>query len=222
VDFSVTAGEVIALIGPSGAGKSTLLRCIGGQLKPTNGAVQFESTDVYANETQSRRVRRRCAMVFQNFGLVPRLSALTNVLIGGAGRIPAVRGAFYYFTDGERQDALRALERVGLLEQWARRPAQLSGGQQQRVAIARALFQEPAVLLADEPVSSLDPATARSVMDHAVRLCRADGIAMVVNLHDVSLARAYADRVVALRDGHVVYVGDPASLSADVLAEVYE
>lgn len=222
MDFRVGAGEVIALIGPSGAGKSTLLRCIGGQLKPTAGDVQFEGTPVYSNEQHAREVRRRCAMVFQSFGLVPRLSALTNVLIGGAGRIPIYRGAFFYFTDGEKQSALRALRRVGLLEQWSRRPTQLSGGQQQRVAIARALFQEPAVLLADEPVSSLDPATARGVMEHAVQLCRADGIAMVVNLHDVSLARVYADRVVALRDGRVIYEGDADGLSEEVLAAIYE
>jgi phosphonate transport system ATP-binding protein len=161
-------------------------------------------------------------MVFQNFGLVPRLSALTNVLIGSSGRIPTLRGAIYFFTDDERQGALRQLQRVGILEQWARRPAQLSGGQQQRVAIARALFQEPAVLLADEPVSSLDPATARGVMQHAVQLCRDDGIAMVVNLHDVALARAYADRAVALREGLVVYQGSTDGLSEAVLADVYE
>jgi phosphonate transport system ATP-binding protein len=222
VDFRVARGEVVALIGPSGAGKSTLLRCIGGQMKPTAGEVQFEGEAVYSSEGHARHVRRRCAMVFQSFGLVPRLSALTNVLIGCAGRIPVYRGAFFYFTEREKQSALHALRRVGLLEQWSRRPTQMSGGQQQRVAIARALFQEPEVLLADEPVSSLDPATARGVMEHAVQLCRADGIAMVVNLHDVNLARAYADRVVALRDGRVVYEGDADGLSGEVLAAVYE
>ncbi|MDQ3023541.1 MAG: ATP-binding cassette domain-containing protein [bacterium] len=221
MDFTLAPGEVVALIGPSGAGKSTLLRCIGGQLKPTAGDVQFEGQPVYLSATRSRDVRRRCAMVFQNFGLVPRLSALTNVLIGGAGRISPVPGILYAFTDEQRQSALRALKRVGILEQWARRPAQLSGGQQQRVAIARALFQEPAVLLADEPVSSLDPTTARAVMKHAVALCRADSIAMVVNLHDVALARAYADRAVALRDGVVVYQGDTHGLSESRLAAIY-
>jgi phosphonate transport system ATP-binding protein len=218
----VRAGEVVALIGPSGAGKSTLLRVIGGQLKPTAGEVQFDGRPVYSSQSQARAVRRRCAMVFQSFGLVPRLSALTNVLLGSAGRIGALRGALYAFSDTERQGALRQLERVGILEQWARRPTQLSGGQQQRVAIARALFQEPAVLLADEPVSSLDPATARGVLEHATALCRADGIALVVNLHDVGLARAYADRAVALRDGRVVYSGATDGLSEARLAAIYE
>ncbi len=150
-------------------------------------------------------------MIFQNFGLVPRVSVLNNVLIGRAGQLPDWRGMVYGFTDAERQLGLRALKRVEILDQWHKRPSELSGGQQQRVAIARALCQEPAVLLADEPVSSLDPATARVVLDYAVRVCREDGIAMVANLHTVALARTYADRVVAFREGRMVFNGAPGA-----------
>jgi phosphonate transport system ATP-binding protein len=146
---------------------------------------------------------------------------LTNVLIGRAGQVPTWRGLAFYFTAEERQLALHALNRVEILEQWAKRPSELSGGQQQRVAIARALTQQPAVLLADEPVSSLDPATARVVMDYAVRICREDRIAMVANLHTVNLARIYADRVVAFDAGRVVYNGPPGGLTDSLLAAVY-
>jgi phosphonate transport system ATP-binding protein len=222
IDFTLRRGEVVALIGPSGAGKSTLLRCINGLLRPTAGEVLFDGTSVHSSPARARLVRTRCAMVFQNFGLVPRLSAVTNVLLGQAGRLPWWRGVLFLFRDAERQAALYSLRRVGILEQWAKRSTELSGGQQQRVAIARALHQQPQVLLADEPVSSLDPTTARTVMDHAVRLCREDGIAMVVNLHDVALARAYADRVVALRQGLVLYDGPASGLDEDLLVRVYE
>ncbi|MCH7472959.1 phosphonate ABC transporter ATP-binding protein, partial [bacterium] len=182
VDFVIHPGEVVAVIGKSGAGKSTLLRCLNGLLKPSAGEVLFRGRPVHASPSQARLVRREVGMIFQNFGLIPRLSVLTNVLIGRGGQIPAWRGFLYLFHGEERQLALRALLRVDILEQWSKRPSELSGGQQQRVAIARALCQQPAVLLADEPVSSLDPATARVVLDYAVRICREDGIAMVANL----------------------------------------
>jgi phosphonate transport system ATP-binding protein len=221
VAFSARPGEVVAVIGKSGAGKSTLLRCINGLLRPTAGSVRFRGTEVHSSPEHARRVRRDVGMIFQNFGLVPRLSVLTNVALGRAGQLPTWRGFFYQFTDEERQSALRALKRVEILDQWQKRPAELSGGQQQRVAIARALCQGPAVLLADEPVSSLDPATARTVLDYAVKICREDNIAMVANLHSVALAREYADRVVAFRDGRVVFAGVPAELTDTRLKEVY-
>jgi phosphonate transport system ATP-binding protein len=221
VDFTLRAGEVVAVIGPSGAGKSTLLRCLNGLLTPTTGSVLFRGEEVHSSPEHARRVRSSVGMIFQHFGLVPRLNVLTNVLLGRAGQLPVARGAVYWFTEAERQTALAALERVGILDQWAKRPRELSGGQQQRVAIARALCQQPLVLLADEPVSALDPATARVVLDHAVRICREDGIAMVANLHSVALAKAYADRVVAFKGGMQVFDGPPADLSESVLANVY-
>ena len=221
VDFSIAPGEVVAVIGKSGAGKSTLLRCLNGLLTPTAGQVLFRGADVHGSPKQVRAVRRQLGMIFQNFGLVPRLNILTNVLIGRAGQLPTWRGLCFWFTEAERQLALKALARVEILEQWARRPSELSGGQQQRVAIARALTQQPAALLADEPVSSLDPATARVVLDHAVRVCREDRIAMVANLHTVALARAYADRIVAFHSGRQVFNGPPAALSEATLREVY-
>jgi len=221
VAFSVNPGEVVAVIGASGAGKSTLLRCLNGLLTPTAGRVLFRGRDVHASPAQTRSVRREVGMIFQSFGLVPRVSVLVNVLLGLAGQVPTWRGLACYFTDAERQNALRALSRVGILEQWQKRPADLSGGQQQRVAIARALCQQPWVLLADEPVSSLDPATARIVMDYAVRICREDGIALIANLHTVALARAYADRIVAFVEGRVVFDGPPGDLAPAVLERVY-
>ncbi len=221
VDFRIAAGEVVAVIGRSGAGKSTLLRCLNGLLTPTSGQVLFRGTPVHSSRAHARMVRRDVGMIFQSFGLVPRVSVLTNVLIGRSGQIPQWRGALFFFTSAEKQRGLRALSRVEILDQWQKRPRDLSGGQQQRVAIARALCQDPAVLLADEPVSSLDPATARIVLDYAVRICREEGIAMVANLHSVALAREYGDKIVAFRDGRVVFEGAPAALTEEVLQEVY-
>jgi len=221
VDFHALPGEVVAVIGRSGAGKSTLLRCINGLLRPTAGSVKFRGREVHSSPEHARRVRRDVGMIFQNFGLVPRLSVVTNVALGRAGQLPTWRGLLFQFTDEERQSALHALKRVEILDQWQKRPAELSGGQQQRVAIARALCQGPAVLLADEPVSSLDPATARTVLNYAVKICREDDIAMVANLHSVALAREYADRVVAFRDGRVVFDGAAAELTDARLKEVY-
>jgi phosphonate transport system ATP-binding protein len=221
VDFTIGAGEVVAVIGKSGAGKSTLLRCLNGLLTPTAGDVLFRGKAVHSSAAHARRVRRSVGMIFQSFGLVPRVSVLTNVLIGRAGQLPGWRGLLFWFTPEERQLGLRALKRVEILDQWQKRPRELSGGQQQRVAIARALCQQPAALLADEPVSSLDPATARVVLDYAVRICREEGIAMVANLHSVALAREYGDRIVAFRDGFRVFEGTPAELTDEVLREVY-
>jgi phosphonate transport system ATP-binding protein len=221
VDFTLRAGEVVAVIGPSGAGKSTLLRCLNGILVPTAGEVLFRGREVHSSPEHARKVRTQVGMIFQHFGLVPRLSVLTNVLLGRAGQLPLARGLTYWFTAQERQLALAALDRVGILDQWAKRPRELSGGQQQRVAIARALCQTPQVLLADEPVSALDPATARVVLDHAVRICREDGIAVVANLHSVALAKSYGDRVVAFNAGELVFDGPPERLSSAVLASVY-
>jgi phosphonate transport system ATP-binding protein len=221
VDFRVAPGEVVAVIGRSGAGKSTLLRCLNGLLAPTAGEVLFRGKPVHASPHHARQVRRHVGMIFQNFGLVPRVSVLGNVLVGRAGQVPSWRGLAFRFNDAERQLALRCLSRVEILDQWRKKPSELSGGQQQRVAIARALCQEPAVLLADEPVSSLDPATARVVLDYAVQISRADGIAMVANLHSVALAKDYADRIVAFRDGQVVFEGVPAELTEPLLKEVY-
>src|SRR5204863_2976249 len=198
----------------------TLLRCLNGLLKPTAGEVLFQGEPVHSSAARAREVRSRVGMIFQNFGLVPRLNVLTNVLIGRAGQMPLARGVAYWFTGGERQLALQALDRVGISDQWPKRPRELSGGQQQRVAIARALCQRPLVLLADEPVSALDPATARIVLDHAVRICREDGIAMVANLHSVALAKAYGDRIVAFQAGEKVFDGTPEQLSSTTLAEV--
>ena len=221
VDFSISPGEVVAVIGRSGAGKSTLLRCLNGLLKPTDGSVKFKGTEVHKSSKHARQVRQDVGMIFQQFGLVPRISVLNNVLVGRAGQVPVWRGFLYLWNEAEKQLGLRSLKRVEILDQWHKRPSELSGGQQQRVAIARALCQEPDVLLADEPVSALDPATARVVLEYAVKICREDGIAMIANLHSVSLAREYGDRIVAFRDGRIFFEGTPAELTDEVLSDVY-
>jgi phosphonate transport system ATP-binding protein len=221
VDFTLREGEAVAVIGKSGAGKSTLLRCLNGLLRPTAGRVEYRGGDIFASQPNLLRARREMGMVFQHFGLIPRLSILTNVAAGRLGSIPAWRGAAFAFSRAEREAARTALSRTGILDQERKRPAQLSGGQQQRVAIARALCQGARLLLADEPVSSLDPATARLVLDHMARICREDGIALVLNLHTVRLAKAYASRIVALRDGRVVYDGPSGGVDERVLEQVY-
>ncbi len=220
VDLSVGPGEVVAIIGPSGAGKSTLLRVINGLVIPSSGEVEVLG-ERPRGERAWRRVRRRIGMVFQSFNLIPHTSVLMNVLAGALGRIPTWRSLIVAFTREEREGAMAALERVGLGDKAHKRVEELSGGERQRVALARVLMQEPEMVLADEPVSNLDPVIARSVLDHLVRICREQGITTVMNLHAVDLARSYAGRIVGLRDGRVVFEGSPAELGQAELREIY-
>ncbi|MCC7476813.1 phosphonate ABC transporter ATP-binding protein [bacterium] len=221
LDFTLRPGEIVAVIGRSGAGKSTLLRCLNALLRPSGGVVELHGQDLNRSAASRRAAARQVAMIFQHFGLVPRVSALGNVLLGRCGQMPLWRGLLGIYSEQERQLALRALARTEILPQWKKRGSELSGGQQQRVAIARALCQQPLVLLADEPVSSLDPATARSVLEYCVSLCREDNIALVMNLHSVSLARAYAQRVVAMKDGLILFDGPAAGCTDELLKTVY-
>ena len=222
VDLDVARGEFIALIGSSGAGKSTLLRCLNGLVRPTAGAVTIDGEPLSeASGEALRRIRARIGFVFQQFNLLRRLSVLDNVLVGRLGHVPVMRSLVGWFPAGDVAKARAALERVGLDELAGRRADTLSGGQQQRVAIARALVQEPRVLLADEPMASLDPALSHTVMEILGRINREDGLTVVTSLHVLEMATRYAARVVGLSGGRVVYDGPPDGLSDAVAASIF-
>ncbi|MCK9909152.1 phosphonate ABC transporter ATP-binding protein [Microbacteriaceae bacterium K1510] len=201
VSFTVHDHEFVAVLGPSGAGKTTLFRCMTGLLVPDSGSVHIGDDDIGALRG---RARRRVAVVFQQFNLVSRLNAFENVLAGRLGHVPSWRGWLRRFTRADRLLALECLDRVGLLAQAMQRADTLSGGQQQRVAIARALAQKPDLIVADEPVASLDPNASTGVLDLLRGIARTDGVAVVCSLHQVHFARAYADRIVGLSRGRVV------------------
>jgi phosphonate transport system ATP-binding protein len=220
--LSVPAGEMVGVIGRSGAGKSTLLRLLNRLAEPTTGSIVCDGRDVTRlRGTELRRWRARCAMVFQQFNLVPRLDVLTNVLLGRIaykGTLPAM---FKHFTEQERAMAVLALERLECAGLAFQRAETLSGGQQQRVAIARALMQEPSIVLADEPIASLDPHSATLVMDALRRINREDGITVLCNLHTLDTAREYCSRIVGIAAGEVVFDGPPGALTFSVVRHIY-
>jgi len=226
VSLEVAKGEMIALIGPSGSGKSTLLRSISGLQSIDSGAGRIEAFGraVQENGRISRSVRQiriRIGFIFQQFNLVGRLSLFTNVALGSLGRISAFRGLLGLWPAETKQAAMAALARVGVADYAAQRANTLSGGQQQRGAIARALVQKAKIILADEPVASLDPVSARRVMDNLRALNREDGLTVVVTLHQVDYAMRYCDRVVALKAGKIVYDGPAAGLEQPQLIDIY-
>jgi phosphonate transport system ATP-binding protein len=222
VTLEIAAGEMVGVIGRSGAGKSTLLRLINRLVEPTAGRVAWGERDVTAlRGRQLDAWRGRCAMIFQQFDLVDRLDVMTNVLIGRAAQASTLACLFKQFSRAERAFAIRALERLDMLEFALQRAGSLSGGQQQRVAIARALLQEPQILLADEPIASLDPRSAGLVMDALRSLNRDDGITVLCNLHSLDIARAYCDRIVGMARGNVVFDGPPGALTAAAVREIY-
>jgi phosphonate transport system ATP-binding protein len=222
VSFSVKKGEFLVLIGLSGSGKSTLLRCINRLIEPTAGRVIFDGIDVTAASSRElRRLRRRIAMIFQHFNLVKRSSVLTNVLSGRLGYVNPGTSAIYRFPKQDVEMAMVNLERVGIPEQAYKRADELSGGQRQRVGIARALMQKPDLLMADEPVSALDPATSHSVMQYLEQMNREDGVTVLASLHFLSLARRYGSRILALKDGKIVFEGLPAEIDEVKFKEIY-
>lgn len=222
VSFSVKKGEFVVLIGLSGSGKSTLLRCINRLIDPTSGKIYLDGIDVTkASGTQLRHIRRKIGMVFQQFNLVKRSTVMTNVLAGRLGYAPPVGTLAGRFPREEIVKAKQNLERVGLLDKMHVRADQLSGGQQQRVGIARALMQDPELLLADEPVSALDPATSNSVLQYLEQMNRQDGVTVICALHFLSLARRYGTRIIALKDGQIVFEGLPAEIDEVRFKEIY-
>ena len=222
VDLDVAAGEFVALIGSSGAGKSTLLRCLNGLVRPTAGEVAVDGRGVTgASGAQMRAIRGRIGFVFQQFNLLRRLSVLDNVLIGRLGHVAVGRSLIGAFPAADVAKAEAALARVELGGLGARRADTLSGGQQQRVAIARALVQEPRLLLADEPMASLDPGLSHTVMEILQRINRDDRITVVTSLHVLEMARQYAGRVIAQSAGRVVYDGATSGLTPHAAAAIF-
>jgi phosphonate transport system ATP-binding protein len=222
VSLKLDAGQMVGVIGRSGAGKSTLLRLINRLVAASAGDVLFEGQSIGALSGKELRAwRTRCAMIFQQFNLVNRLDVLTNVLIGRIGTAGTLPVLFKHFTVEERGMAAMALDRLDLLPHALQRADTLSGGQQQRVAIARALIQSPRIILADEPIASLDPRNARLVMDALRRINTEDKITVVCNLHTLDAARAYCDRIVGMAHGEVVFDGAPEALSSAVIQKIY-
>lgn len=222
IDLKVKKGEFLVIIGLSGSGKSTLLRCLNRLHDPTSGEIYFKGQEVSKIEgSEVRKLRQRIGMIFQHFNLIPRQTVLENVLMGALGKMGSWKSIFGLFSEADHQKAIDALKLVGISEKAHMRADNLSGGQQQRVAIARALTQNPDVLLADEPVASLDPATCHVVMDHLKKVNEELGITVIANLHFLSLVRQYATRVVALKAGEIVYEGSPTDITDDWFQRIY-
>jgi phosphonate transport system ATP-binding protein len=226
VRLLVPEGQMVGVIGRSGAGKSTMLRMINRLTDPSEGRILFGGKDVTALKGAAlRRWRTDCAMIFQQFNLVQRLDVLTNVLVGRLNHRPGVMGTLTsllkMFTAEERAMAIQALDRFDLAETALQRADTLSGGQQQRVAICRALLQEPKIILADEPIASLDPRNAKTVMDALRQVNREDGITVLTNLHHLDTARQYCDRIIAMQAGRVMFDGTPAALTGARVREIY-
>ena len=221
--FSIAPGGFIGVIGRSGAGKSTLLRTINRLAPATSGRILFNDMDVTALKGPAlRRWRARSAMIFQQFNLIGRLDVLTNVLMGRLSEIPAWRSLVQLWPEEDVAVAMSALEQFDMAQLAAQRADQLSGGQQQRVAIARALVQEPDIILADEPIASLDPRNTRIVMDALLRINKHFGITVLCNLHSLDLARGYCDRLIGMSAGRVVFDGAPAALTEHIARELYD
>jgi len=220
--FAIDRPAFVGIIGRSGAGKSTLLRMINRLTDATSGEISFEGRNVLALKgAQMRAWQGRCAMIFQQFNLVPRLDVASNVLHGLLSRRPVLTTLFNFWPEADILKALAILDRLGIADQAAKRAEALSGGQQQRVAIARALMQDPAVILADEPIASLDPMNAQLVMDTLRRIHDEDGRMVITNLHTLDTARRYCDRVIGMRDGRVVFDASPDLLTTGAARDIY-
>ena len=222
VDIVIPEGQMVGIIGRSGAGKSTLLRMINRLIDPSQGSILFGNAEVSSlSGSALRRWQRDCAMIFQQFNLVPRLDVLTNVLLGRLNHRSTARNVLSLFSREERAMAISALERLGIAQTAMQRAGTLSGGQQQRVAIARALMQQPKVMLADEPIASLDPLNAKVVMDALRDINLREGITVITNLHTLDTARAYCNRIIGMAAGKVVFDGAPEELNREAVREVY-
>ncbi|QVL48173.1 MAG: phosphonate ABC transporter ATP-binding protein [Thiocapsa sp.] len=222
ISLEIPAGQVVGLIGPSGAGKSTLIRCVNRLVEPTSGRIWLGDLELTRLGRRGlRHARRRMGMIFQEYALVERLTVMENLLSGRLGYLSFWSSLIRRFPPADIENAFRLLDRVGLMEHADKRADALSGGQRQRVGIARALAQEPEILLVDEPTASLDPKTSRQIMRLLREVCAERGLAAIVNIHDVVLAREFMMRIVGLRAGAIVYDGGPDGLTPAVLTEIY-
>ena len=222
VSFSVEQGEFLAVIGLSGSGKSTLLRCINRLVEPTEGQILWNGVDITeASQDELLRIRRKIGMVFQHFNLVTRSKVLTNVLAGRLGYVNSAMSLAHRFPKSDIDMAFKQMERVGITDQAHKRADELSGGQQQRVGIARAMVQEPEMILADEPVASLDPVLAHSIMQHLEQINKEDGATVLCSLHFLDLVHEYANRAIALNDGILMFDGTPEVIDDEKFKEIY-
>jgi len=222
IELTLPKGQVMALIGPSGAGKSTLIRCVNRLVEPTQGSIRLEGTELTKLSGQKlRQARRSMGMIFQEYALVDRLTVMENVLSGQLGYVGFWRSFLRRYPQEAVVEAFRLLERVGLPHAIDKRADALSGGQRQRVGIARALLQSPKLLLVDEPTASLDPKTSRQIMRLIRELCAERDLAAIINIHDVALAQQFADRIVGLRAGQIVFDGLPSELTSEMLTTIY-
>ena len=222
VSFEVAEGEFLAVIGLSGSGKSTLLRCINRLIEPTSGKIYWDGVDITAaTGSDIRKIRRQIGMVFQQFNLVKRAPVITNVLSGRLGYVNTMSSLFHLFSAEDRKRALGALEQVGLADKAHVRADSLSGGQQQRVGIARALMQDPRLILADEPVASLDPVLAHSILKYLELLNKDRGLTVLCSLHFLDLVHRYATRAIALKDGKLVFEGLPKEIDDAQFKAIY-
>jgi phosphonate transport system ATP-binding protein len=222
VSFEVAEGQFLAIIGLSGSGKSTLLRCINRLIDPTEGRILWKGEDITAaSEEEMRRIRRRIGMVFQNFNLVHRSRVITNVLAGRLGYTSPALALANRFSRSDRERAMAQLARFGLEGKDQNRTEDLSGGQQQRVGIARAMMQDPEMILADEPVASLDPVLAHSIMQYLEDINRSDGVTVLCSLHFLDLVHRYGQRVIALNEGRLVFEGLPSEIDDAMFKDIY-
>jgi phosphonate transport system ATP-binding protein len=222
VSFDIHEGEFVVIIGSSGSGKSTLLRCINQLITQTEGSIIFKGQSLdRLNGGKLKKVRREIGMIFQHYNLIDRLTVIQNVLHGRLGYMSDFHGVFDLYNKEDRYNAFKILERVGLETEIHKRADQFSGGQKQRVGISRALAQNPSLMLADEPIASLDPVTAVVVMDYLYKICKEDGISAIVSLHQVDFAIRYASRIIGIKDGLIVFDGNPSELSKTKIDEIY-
>jgi phosphonate transport system ATP-binding protein len=222
VSFSVKPGEFLAVIGLSGSGKSTLLRCINRLIEPTAGQVIWNGQDITAaSQDEMLRIRRKIGMIFQHFNLVSRSKVITNVLAGRLGYVNPAMSLLNRFLKSDYEMAFKQLDRVSIADQAYKRADELSGGQQQRVGIARAMMQEPEIILADEPVASLDPVLAHSIMQYLETINQEDGVMVLCSLHFLDLVHRYADRAIALNEGKLMFDGSPEDIDDEKFKEIY-
>jgi len=222
VSLKVRRGEFVTIIGRSGAGKSTLLRCVNRLIDASAGQITFDGMEVLSLKHRDlRKLRTRIGMIFQHFNLVPRQTVIENVLHGRLGYKSTVAGVLGLFSRDEKEKAFEVLAGLGMEKQLHKRCDELSGGQKQRVGIARALVQEPRLILCDEPIASLDPGSSKKIMDHLHRISRQMNITILMNLHQVDVAMRYSDRIIGIREGEIVFDGEPLQLKKKTIAEIY-
>lgn len=223
IDIEIKEGEFVVVIGPSGAGKSTFIRCINRMVDPTDGSIAFNGVDVTKLKGKSlRATRANIGMIFQHYNLIGRTNVIKNVLHGRLGHNSFLKTLTGRYSEKEKREAFNLLQKVGLGEYMYKKANALSGGQMQRVGICRAMMQNPKLLLADEPIASLDPKSAKIIMDQIHGLVTERNIACIMNLHQVQIAKDYATRIIGIKDGRVVYDGTPADLTEEMVANIYE